>query len=167
MDVDGVHPLDTPWPVRFGRHRARRKKQTTSQLRGPDKGGCGRPVGLGHLDAADGGEGTKRGLTDDACQPGYPHFGWWYQAVGCWESPASSPWVPGRASGKRQGGNCSTLGPPPRGPTCGCIGAYGARLAEFADWSIFNRLVDRLSLWGRDFETRRRGKIAACAVCSP
>lgn len=27
-------------------------------------------------------------------------------------------------------------------------------------------LCDRLSLWGRVFETRRRGKIAACAVCS-
>lgn len=29
-----------PWPVRFGRHGARKKKQTMSHVRGPDKGGA-------------------------------------------------------------------------------------------------------------------------------
>lgn len=111
-----------PWPMRFGRHGARKKKQTMSQLRGPDKGVA---AGLLGWDTWMPRAGQKRGLTDDACQPGYPHFGWWHQAVGCWESPASSPWhqVPGRASGKRAGGNCSHH----RGARLAAAYAYGAR----------------------------------------
>ena len=44
----------------------------------------------------------------------------------------------------------------------GCL--WRETFAEFSGWSILNRPVDRLSLWGRLYETRRRAKIAACAA---